>query len=182
METSLIIQWLRSLYNTIFFYGLEPAPTQRKYKEKIMRELEHSDGSTRKNRSPFFTPSEQRVQRYIAAKESKTTMSNKERLEDELEEDEKPRGSGRRSSPSMRATTTTATKRPQSSRTKMLSELENRILDLNEELELVDAEILTMPKGSEGSKRYTTLMEQRERLLDLIEEVNIEIVAVSEVR
>lgn len=184
METSFIVKWLRSFYNTIFFYGLEqPDPSQRRNKAKIMRELERDDKSVRKNRSPFFTASEQRVQRYLAAR-SKNTVVDRE-LEEELDDDFplSQQTTTRKTAPSSRKMKTSTKSGPVSSsgarkqsQSVSLRDLEIRLRDLSEELELVDAEVLTMPAGSERSREYLDLMERRERLLDQIDEVNIELV------
>jgi hypothetical protein len=51
---------MRKLYDAVFFYGLEPLPAaSRKLKKKLNMDLRGSS-------SPFFTPSEQRVQRYLS--------------------------------------------------------------------------------------------------------------------
>ena len=187
-----ILTWLRKLYDSMFFYGLDPAPaSQRSNRRKMMQDAENYD--SKKNSSPFFTPSEQRVQRYM------TSMRNKSK------EDSR----GTKSAATPRVQQTEASRRSSTSRTEnrllpedfknqnqiiskanqsqgprgtksssmevVIDNLNVRIQDLTEELELVEAEIVTSGT-SPGDREYPYLLRKRDSILDYIEDLEVELV------
>ena len=142
-ETSPIIKWLRRVYEAIFFYGLEPAPAmQRSNKRKMLQRDTELDIETEKNKkSPFFTNTEQRVQRYMAS------TRNDEPAE---EEPFKTRKNKAISSDEKRM----------------------RLADLKEDLELVEAELLTTP---EDTPDHSLLIARRDQFLNLIDDLQLTI-------
>ena len=139
--TSPLIQWLRRVYDAIFFYGLEPAPAvQRRNKRKIMQQQDgESDRDAKK--SVFFTPTEQRVQQYMSTRRPDAQTSSSR--------SSGGGGSGARA-------------------------LRRRLKDLSEELELVEAELLTTP---EGTAEHALLGARREQFLALMGDLEDRLVA-----
>ena len=139
-ETSPIIKWLRRVYDAIFFYGLEPAPAmQRSNKRKMLQRDTELDRETEKNKkSPFFTNTEQRVQRYMASA----------RNDAPAEEPFKIRKNSAISSEEKRM----------------------RLADLKEDLELVEAELLTTP---DDTPDHSLLLARRDQFLNLIDDLQV---------
>lgn len=228
-----LLIWLRKVYEAVFFYGLDPAPAKQKSnKRKIMREAERSNNN--KNDSPFFTDSEQRVQRYLSTKRNENERNFKRDEGSSRIKSQK----GDQSSP-MRSKNT-ATNRPftstdfednnkvqdqgdrqlefqQREREKIKKEMENelkndrtfdkkndrindeidhlrplplatiiedldeRLIDLTQELEYIDAELITSSpssteKGSKIDQNYPKLLLKKTYLEDLIENLEVELV------
>jgi hypothetical protein len=182
---STILVWLRKLYDSMFFYGLDPAPAaQKNNKRKMMRDAESYD--RKKNSSPFFTPSEQRVQRYMTSMRNKETSAlegNKNRSKEPVRSPSKSRVNKRPTEGDYRYQSQTQTppnaavKEPE--RRGMLApqaaimDLEDVILDLSLELELVEAEIVT---SSQMDLNYQTLRNRKEIILDKIEDLKVDLV------
>ena len=142
-ETSPIIKWLRRVYDAIFFYGLEPAPAiQRNNKRKMLQRDTELDVETDKNKkSPFFTNTEQRVQRYMASTRNDVSAAAEEvpfkiRKNSAISTEEK----------------------------------RMRLADLNEDLELVEAELLTTP---EDTPDHSLLLARRDQFLNLIDDLQL---------
>jgi hypothetical protein len=172
-----ILQWLKKLYDSVFFYGLDPAPpAQKSNRRKMMRDAENYEG--KKSTSPFFTPSEQRVQRYMAS------MRNRE----DTEKTSSPRGQRRDSVQSSKIDRRRRVEpeprnddrilRPQTVRKPMsasdiVKTLQEKLLDLSLELELIDAEIAT---STPSERNYANLMSRKDDILDSIEDAEIDLV------
>ena len=191
---SAILVWMRKLYDSMFFYGLDPAPpSQQNNRRKMMRDAENNNG--KKNNSPFFTPSEQRVQRYM------TSVRNQENSKDnagkDRENDRKFKSNVQKSDRSNRQPESTISKNDQyrnqgtpirreglgmgqssqmqksESIASTIDDLNSRILDVTQELELVDAELIT---SSQNDREYPILSRRRNTLLDYIEDLEVELV------
>lgn len=158
-ETSPIIQWLRRVYDAIFFYGLDPAPkaVQRSNKRKIMQDSDTTRDSDKPKKSPFFTATEQRVQEYMASARPK---------------DVNPAVKGQSIATVARSGVSSSSSSGSSSgkSRKGLDEQQrrSRLADLSEELELVEAEMLTT---APESPEYGLLLARRNQFLDLIDEL-----------
>jgi hypothetical protein len=180
---STILVWLRKLYDSMFFYGLDPAPAaQKSNKRKMMRDAESYD--RKKNSSPFFTPSEQRVQRYMTSMRNKETSAlegNKNRSKEPVRSPSKSRVNKRPTEGDYRYLTQTppnaAVKEPErkvmQAPQAAIIDLEDVILDLSLELELVEAEIVT---SSQMDLNYQNLRNRKEIILDKIEDLKVDLV------
>lgn len=180
---STILVWLRKLYDSMFFYGLDPAPAaQKSNKRKMMRDAESYD--RKKNSSPFFTPSEQRVQRYMTSMRNKETSAlegNKNRSKEPVRSPSKSRVNKRPTEGDYRYQTQTppnaAVKEPErkvmQAPQAAIIDLEDVILDLSLELELVEAEIVT---SSQMDLNYQNLRNRKEIILDKIEDLKVDLV------
>ena len=202
---SAILTWMRKLYDSMFFYGLDPAPaSQRSNRRKMMRNAEKFDD--KRNNSPFFTPSEQRVQRYMTSmrnQETSTENSSKEKWNDTKSKgqnfDSVKRTNIRTATSNRRRVSTVSggsqtfengrlgpndvDKKSMKIRDQQLKELipektsikdlNESISDLTQELEFVDAEIMT---SSENDRGYPSLLIRRNNLLDDLEDLEIELV------
>jgi hypothetical protein len=185
---STVVTWARKLYDSVFFYGLDPAPAvQKSNKRKIMR---NNDG--KKSTSPFFTASEQRVQRYMSSMKNKEDSSSKDRNDNQKEfnksELQKNISKGRQSSnverdnisrdnDKYRKDQGDAQQFDMNSKKSMeltIEDLEERLVDMTLELELIDAEILT--SSAETNGEFDNLVRKRDLLLDLIEDCEIDLV------
>jgi hypothetical protein len=188
---STVLTWARKLYDSVFFYGLDPAPAvQKSNKRKIMKDANGSDG--RKNTSPFFTASEQRVQRYMSAMRNKEDSSSKDKNDNQKEDNksgfQKNVSKGKQSSNIERDSTRRDNDKyrkdqedrqqfdikPIKSMEAMIEDLEERLVDMTLELELIEAEILT--SSAETNREFDNLLRKRDLLLDLIEDYEIELV------
>lgn len=172
-----ILRWLKKLYDSVFFYGLDPAPpAQKSNRRKMMREAENYEG--KKSNSPFFTPSEQRVQRYMASmrnrEDTDKTNSSRGQRRDSVQSSQldrrrrvepKPRNNDRISGQQ-------AVRKPIST-LDIVKTLQEKLLDLTLELELVNAEIAT---STPADRSYTTLMSRKDDILDSIEDAEIDLV------
>lgn len=179
-----VLVWLRKLYDSMFFYGLDPAPaSQKSNRQKMMRDAENYD--SRKNTSPFFTPSEQRVQRYMTSMRNRDTTSRTDRNE-MSQQTEVKRTSRRRSynDPQVRRDMLDESSVPNSNRLQererksaspqaVISVLEEKIQDCTLELEQIDAEIATSSSEDRG---YTRLLSRKSDILDDIEDLEVELV------
>ena len=180
---STILVWLRKLYDSMFFYGLDPAPAaQKSNKRKMMRDAESYD--RKKNSSPFFTPSEQRVQRYMTSMRNKETSAlegNKNRSKEPVRSTSKSRVNKRPTEGEYRYQTQSppnaAVKEPEKKGMQApqaaIVDLEDVILDLSLELELVEAEIVT---SSQMDLNYQNLRNRKEIILDKIEDLKVDLV------
>ena len=200
---SAILTWMRKLYDSMFFYGLDPAPaSQRSNRRKMMRNAENSDD--KKNNSPFFTPSEQRVQRYMTSVRNQET-STKDRSSDSKMQsqnlDSIRRTKGRpvtlsrdkmsSLTPEERNFRNEKKRQGQNQSEKSIlndddqqvanhitadTAIENLteiIFDMKQELELVDAELVT---SSQDDREYPTLLIKRNNILDYLEDLEVELV------
>lgn len=172
-----ILQWLKKLYDSVFFYGLDPAPpAQRSNRRKMMRDAESYDG--KKNSSPFFTPSEQRVQRYMASMRNReeaertsnskgqnkytaqsTKVSGRRRVEIEPKNDD-------------RVLRRQTVMKPLST-LDIVETLQEKLLDLTLELELINAEIAT---SAPTERTYANLIRRKDDILDSIEDAEVDLV------
>lgn len=172
-----ILQWLKKLYDSVFFYGLDPAPpAQKSNRRKMMRDAENYEG--KKSNSPFFTPSEQRVQRYMASmrnrEDTDKTNSPRGQRRDSVQSSQFDRR--RRVEPEPRnndwISGQQAVRKPIST-LDIVKTLQEKLLDLTLELELVNAEIAT---STPTDRNYRTLMGRKDDILDSIEDAEIDLV------
>lgn len=178
-----LLVWLRKLYDSMFFYGLDPAPAaQKSNRQKMMRDAENYD--SRKNTSPFFTPSEQRVQRYMTSMRNRDTSRAESAEIIQRTKVEKASSRRRYSDPVVRGKKLDDSAfpnviRPQKSEKKIvtpqaaISVIEEKIEDRVLELELADAEIATLTPADKG---YSRLLTRRSSILDDIEDLEVELV------
>lgn len=180
---STILVWLRKLYDSMFFYGLDPAPAaQKSNRRKMMRDAESYD--RKKNTSPFFTPSEQRVQRYMTSMRNKETAAlegNKNRIKEPVRSPSKLRvgkptiesnyrfNSQMSPDVDVKQSDRKGTQTPQA----IVMDLEDFILDLTLELELVEAEIIT---SSQADINYQDLRNRKEIIIDKLEDLKVDLV------
>lgn len=180
---STILVWLRKLYDSMFFYGLDPAPAaQKSNRRKMMRDAESYD--RKKNTSPFFTPSEQRVQRYMTSMRNKETAAlegNRNRIKEPVRSPSKLRVNKPSTENDYRYDSQTfqnvdvkqsdrkGTQTPQA----IVMDLEDFILDLTLELELVEAEIIT---SSQADINYQDLRDRKEVIIDKLEDLKVDLV------
>ena len=204
---------MRKLYDAVFFYGLEPLPAaSRKLKKKLNMDLRGSS-------SPFFTPSEQRVQRYLSqsfreveqpepaqkrrrvpSQSSAADLAGQRRRGGDDDNYVSNSGSSVRKARGVGAdqngySGSKSKSKPAPLLQDMIRRLEENLTILNEELEVVDAEIVTasaltrQKTGDTGANRgnnsadvsssrkeLAALKQRREDLLDEIEGIEIEIV------
>jgi hypothetical protein len=178
-----ILQWLKKLYDSVFFYGLDPAPpAQKSNRRKMMRDAENYEG--KKSNSPFFTPSEQRVQRYMASmrnrEDTDKTSSPRGQRRDSVQSRDSMQSSKvdrrRRVEPEPRnedrILRQQAVRKPMST-FDIVKTLQEKLLDLTLELELINAEIAT---SSPTERNYTNLMSKKDDILDSIEDAEIDLV------
>ena len=180
---STILVWLRKLYDSMFFYGLDPAPAaQKSNRRKMMRDAESYD--RKKNTSPFFTPSEQRVQRYMTSMRNKETAAlegNKNRIKEPVRSPSKLRVNKPPTENDYRYDSQTfpnvgvkqsdrkGSQTPQA----IVMDLEDFILDLTLELEFVEAEIIT---STQADLNYQDLRDRKEIITDKIEDLKVDLV------
>jgi hypothetical protein len=178
-----ILQWLKKLYDSVFFYGLDPAPpAQKSNRRKMMRDAENYEG--KKSNSPFFTPSEQRVQRYMASmrnrEDTDKTSSPRGQRRDSVQSRDSMQSSKvdrrRRVEPEPRnedrILRQQAVRKPMST-FDIVKTLQEKLLDLTLELELINAEIAT---SSPTERNYKNLMSKKDDILDSIEDAEIDLV------
>ena len=201
---SAILTWMRKLYDSMFFYGLDPAPaSQRSNRRKMMRNAENSDD--KKNNSPFFTASEQRVQRYMTSirnqetptkersSDSKTQNQNldsirrtksrpgtlnRERMSSDPSEGRNFRNEKERENQNQGKKSILNDDQKVSNLITAESAIENLneiISDVKEELELVDAELVTSPQDD---RLFPALLTKRNNILDYLEDLEVELVTI----
>ena len=180
---STILVWLRKLYDSMFFYGLDPAPAaQKSNRRKMMRDAESYD--RKKNTSPFFTPSEQRVQRYMTSMRNKETAAlegNKNRIKEPVRSPSKvrvnkpPTENDYRYDSQMSPNVGVKQSDRKGTQTPLaiVMDLEDFILDLTLELELVEAEIIT---STQADLNYQDLRDRKEIIIDKIEDLKVDLV------
>mmetsp|Transcript_20532 Transcript_20532/g.19865 ORF Transcript_20532/g.19865 Transcript_20532/m.19865 type:complete len:312 (+) Transcript_20532:134-1069(+) len=185
---STVVTWARKLYDSVFFYGLDPAPAvQKSNKRKIMK-----DNDGKKSTSPFFTASEQRVQRYMTSMKNKEDSPSKDKNDNQKEfnksEIQKNVSKGRQNSNVERDNTARDNDKyrkvqgdtqqfdmkSKKSMEIIIEDLEERLVDMTLELELIDAEILT--SSVETNREFNNLVRKRDLMLDLIEDCEIDLV------
>jgi flagellar motility protein MotE (MotC chaperone) len=148
----------------------------------MMRDAQNYEG--KKSNSPFFTPSEQRVQRYMASMRNredtdKTSSPRGQRRDSVQSRDSMPSSKGerrRRVEPEPRnedRILRQQTVRKPMSTFDIVKTLQEKLLDLTLELELINAEIAT---SSPTERNYTNLLSRKDDILDSIEDAEIDLV------
>ena len=139
-ETSPIIKWLRRVYDAIFFYGLEPAPAIQRNNKRKMLQRD-TELDVETDKNKKSPFFTNRVQRYMASTRNDVSAAA----------EEVPFKIRKNSAIST-------------------EEKRMRLADLNEDLELVEAELLTTP---EDTPDHSLLLARRDQFLNLIDDLQL---------
>ena len=183
VDASPIIQTLRKVYDAIFFYGLDPPlSSQKKNKLKLMKDAEIKNSmGVKRNNSPFFTTTEQRVQRYMSDPSpiySPRKSSDSGRRSNTVSDSGKSRVSNSQEGSTGRSSNTEMKNVGETSLTSQLKFYEDQLVELNETLEVIEAEMLTVPANLLKTEMYRKLKRRREEVLDNLEDINVTIVSI----